>query len=311
MRSRHRNPTGMKHVSVIIPTYNRSVFLRRTLQQVLRQTYPSFEVIVIDQSTEHPPDVQAYLTSVRARVRYKNTSTASLTRARNLGMRKARGEVILYLDDDVDLPGDFIRSHLRNYEAVDVSAVAGGILNVQSHGRPEPTRVGSVTWYGRVISNFHATVRRNVSHGPGGNFSFLREQAERCGGFDEQFAGSALREDTDFCLRYLKAGNGRMVFEPEAAVFHHAAPSGGCRVSDQAGDPTTYTNEFYFWLKHYDKRLAPYFFLNLFVRFFVLRGRLCAFGFWWTMPRKLKALARGIRTAVCLYRNARKNGAGF
>ena len=30
-----------------------------------------------------------------------------------------------------------------------------------------------------------------------------------------------------------------MVFEPEAAVFHHAAPSGGCRVSDQAGDPTT------------------------------------------------------------------------
>ena len=298
----------MKHVSVIIPTYNRSVFLRRTLEQVLRQTYPSFEVIVIDQATEHPPEVRAYLTSIRARIRYVQTDTASLTRARNLGIKMARGEVILFLDDDVDLPGGFIRRHLRNYDAADVSAVAGGILNAHSHGRPEPTRCGSVTWYGRVISNYHATGRRNVSHGPGGNFSFLREQALRCGGFDEQFAGSALREDTDFCLRYLKAGTGLMVFEPEAAVFHHAAPSGGCRVSDQAADPRTYSNELYFWLKHFDKRMVPYFILNLVVRFFILRGHLSTFGFWRTMPMKLRALSQGIRNGMGLYRKTRRNG---
>ena len=303
--------SDMKHVSVIIPTYNRSVFLRRTLEQALRQTYPSFEVIVIDQATEHPPEVRAYLTSIRERILYERTDTVGLTRARNLGMKKARGEVILYLDDDVDLPGDFIWRHLRNYDAEEVSAVAGGILNAQSLCRPEPTRCGSVTWYGRVISNFHASWRRNVSHGPGGNFSFLREQALRCGGFDEQFVGSALREDTDFCLRYLETGTGRMVFEPGAAVFHHAAPSGGCRVTDQAADPGTYSNELYFWLKHFDKRMLPYFILNLFVRFFILRGHFSTFGFWWTMPPKLRALAQGIRTGMGLYRQTRRNGAGI
>ena len=297
----------MKLVSVIIPTYKRPVFLRRTLEQVLRQTYPSFEVIVIDQDPEHPPDVRAYLTSIRARIRYVQTDLVSLTHARNLGMEMARGEVILYLDDDVDLPGDVIRSHVRNYEAADVRAVAGGILNAQSHGRPEPSRCGSVTRCGRVISNFHATRRWNVSHGPGANSSFLRAQALRCGGFDEQFQGSALREDTDFCLRFLKAGGGRMVFDPEAVVFHHAAPAGGCRVPDQAADPLTYANEMYFWLKHLDVRLMPHFILNLFVRFFILRGRFGTFGFWWTMPRKLMAMVRGIRMGIGF---SRKNRGG-
>lgn len=296
----------MKLVSVIIPTYNRSVYLKKTLEQVLRQAYPSFEVIVIDQSAGHPPEVRSYLTAVGERIRYVQTDTASLTRARNLGMKMSRGEVILYLDDDVDMPCDFIWNHVRNYEAADVCAVAGRILNAKSQGRSEPTRCGSVTRYGRVISNFHATSRRTVSHGPGCNFSFLREQALLCGGFDEQFQGSALREDTDFCLRYLKAGGGRMVFDPEAAVLHHAAPAGGCRVPDQAADPLTFANELYFWLKHLDVRLMPYFILNLFVRFFILRGRFRAFGFWWTMPRKLMAMARGIRMGFGLYRNTRE-----
>ena len=295
----------MKDVSVIIPTYNRSVFLQRTLEQVLRQSYPSFEVIVIDQTDVHPPEVAAFLASIRTRIRYVRTETASGTRAKNLGMNIARGEVILCLDDDVDLRGEFISNHMRNYDADGVSGVAGRIISSRSRGRREPRRWGVVTWYGHVISNFHATRRRNVAHGGGGNLSFLRKQALRCGGFDEKFAGSQLREETDFCLRYLKSGNGRMVFEPEAVVFHHAAPSGGCRVSDQAADPLTYANEIYFWLKHCDVRLSPYFILNLFVRFFILRGRFGAFDFWWTIPRKLQALARGIRMGMGLYRKNR------
>ena len=273
----------------------------------MRQTYPSFEVIVVDQTDRHPPEVVEFLASIRTRIRYVRTETASGTRAKNLGLKNARGEVILCLDDDVDLCGDFISRHARNYDTEGVSAVAGRIISSRSRGRREPWRCGEVTWYGHVISNFHATRRRNVSHGGGGNLSFLREQALRCGGFDERFTGSQLREETDFCLRYLMAGGGRMVFEPEAAVFHHAAPSGGCRVLDQAADPKTYCNELYFWLKHLDGRLVPYFILNLFVRFFILRGRLSSFGFWWTLPLNLKALSQGIRAGMGLYRDNRGN----
>ena len=271
----------------------------------MRQSYPSFEVIVVDQTDRHPPDVAGFLASNGARIRHERLKAASVTRARNLGLKNARGDVILCIDDDVDISRDFISKHARNYASTDVSAVAGRILSSRSRGRRAPWRCGVVTWYGHVISNFHATGRRNVSHGRGANLSFLREQALRCGGFDEAFAGSALREETDFCLRYLKAGDGRMVFDPEAAVYHHAAPAGGCRVSDQAADPLTFANELYFWLKHFDGRLTPYFILNLFVRFFILRGRIGAFGSWRNAPRRLMALARGIRMGIALHRNSR------
>lgn len=295
----------MKSVSIIIPTYNRSVFLCKTIEQVLRQIYPSFEIIVVDQTPKHPPEIHSYLKAVNGRIRYVRMDIASLTHARNLGLKMAKGEIILYLDDDVDIPREFIWNHARNYEAADVRAVAGGILNAQSSSRPEPTCCGLVTRFGRVISNFNATCRRDVMYGPGGNFSFLRAQALRCGGFDEQFQGSALREDTDFCLRYLRESGGRMVFDPATVVFHHAAPSGGCRVLDQAADPVTYANETYFWLKHLGVHLAPYFVLNLFVRFFILRGRFGTFDYWWTIPQKLTAMVRGIRRGMGLYRNVR------
>ena len=300
-----------KTVSVIIPTYNRSAFLRRTLEQVLHQTYPAHEVIVIDQTQAHPPKIERYLASIQNLIRYELLSQPSVTRARNLGLQKARGEVILCLDDDVDLPDDFIWKHLRNYNDPDICAVAGRITDERKNGRFEPKRSGVITWYGRVISNFYTARRITVDHARGANFSFLRERALRCGGFDEQFAGNALREETDFCIRYLKAGPGRMVFDPEAALFHHIAPSGGCRVKNQGLDPLTYANELYFWLKHFGKCLLPYFLLNLFVRFFLVKSDTRKVNAWEEMRRKLKAMARGICLGIGLYRTHRRKQSRF
>ncbi|MGL4503439.1 MAG: glycosyltransferase family 2 protein, partial [Planktothrix sp.] len=48
-------------ISVIIPTYNREQVLRETLTEVLQQTYPNFEVLVVDQTSTHEPETQAYL----------------------------------------------------------------------------------------------------------------------------------------------------------------------------------------------------------------------------------------------------------
>ena len=295
-------------VSIIIPTYNRSTFLRKTLEQVLRQTCPSYEVIVIDQTAEHPEEIARYLASIQNLIRYERLCPPSSTRSRNLGLQRASGEVIVCIDDDVDIPCDFISRHLKNYEDPQICAVAGRIVDERTRGRVEPRRCGAITWYGRVIPNFHATRRTHVDHGRGANLSFRRERALRCGGFDERIGGNGLRDDTDFSIRYLKAGSGRMVFDPEATLFHHVAPSGGCRVEDQGLDPLAYANELYFLLKHFSKWLFPYFLVNLFVRFFLMRACIRHFNAWRDIPRKIRTMTGGLRIGVGLYRAYRKGG---
>ena len=91
-------------VSVIIPTYNRADLLPGCLENVLGQSYPHLEVLVVDDgSTDNTREViQPYLD----RVRYFETENGGPAHARNIAMRAATGEYLAFLDsDDFYLPG--------------------------------------------------------------------------------------------------------------------------------------------------------------------------------------------------------------
>jgi len=86
-------------VSVIIPTYNRDALLKRAIESVLNQSFDDFEILVID-------GARSELTRglVRSfgdgRIRYIPQRGKGIANARNLGVLKARGEFIAFLDDD-------------------------------------------------------------------------------------------------------------------------------------------------------------------------------------------------------------------
>jgi glycosyltransferase involved in cell wall biosynthesis len=87
-------------VSVIIPTHNRSAYLRRAVASVLRQSYENIEVIIVDDaSTDDTPEV---VTSVGdERVTYlRNQRNVGANASRNRGLCTAVGEYIAFLDDD-------------------------------------------------------------------------------------------------------------------------------------------------------------------------------------------------------------------
>ncbi len=86
-------------VSVIIPTYNRDALLGRAIESVLNQSFDDFEVLIIDgaQSNSTRELVHSY---GDGRVRYIPQRGKGIANARNLGVLKARGEFIAFLDDD-------------------------------------------------------------------------------------------------------------------------------------------------------------------------------------------------------------------
>jgi glycosyltransferase involved in cell wall biosynthesis len=113
----------MPKVSVIIPVYNVAALVGATLQSVLQQTYPDFEVIVVDDgSTDGSLSVCQDFTDPRIRI--VSQHNRGLAGARNTGIRHAQGEYIAFLDsDDLWLPEKLAQhvAHLDHSPDVGVS----------------------------------------------------------------------------------------------------------------------------------------------------------------------------------------------
>lgn len=95
--------------SVVTATYNRAHLLPRCVESVLRQTFPHFEAIVVDDgSTDGTQETVAEYRRRDARVTYLRQEKAGANEARNLGARHAEGEFILVLDSDDEVYPDWL-----------------------------------------------------------------------------------------------------------------------------------------------------------------------------------------------------------
>src|SRR4051794_12363409 len=96
----------MPFISVVVCTLDRGDDLLRTLRYFLTESYKPFEVVVVDQSEHVPGHVQSFLDDHRELFRVIRPKEKSLPKSRNVGIDDARGEIIVFVDDDVEiLPG--------------------------------------------------------------------------------------------------------------------------------------------------------------------------------------------------------------
>ncbi|WP_413174664.1 hormogonium polysaccharide biosynthesis glycosyltransferase HpsN [Anabaena azotica] len=226
-------------ISVVIPTYRREKLLRDSILDVLKQDYPYFEVLVVDQTQTHEPETQAFLADMAAsgKIKLFSLDWASLPGARNYAVRRSSGEIILFIDDDVQLTPGFLAAHAKNYvENPEIGAVAGRVFDRMKLGDsggeleieylpPEAMDPG-IAWY--HIDLVHTTKPQQVLTARGCNMSFRREVFTKYGiKFDERFRGSAVREESDFCLRFRQTGY-KIWYDPEAYLVHLGEETGGC-----------------------------------------------------------------------------------
>ena len=215
----------MSRISVVLPTLDRPEAIYNLLRHLEHQTVGPFEIVVVDQSSAPDARLAAYA-AANPRVRHHRIPVKGLPNARNVGVRLCGGDAVLFLDDDSIPEPDLVRYHAENYADPGVAGVGGRVLGgYDSAGDAIGVFRESD---GKVIRNFGGSTRCAVDHLPGGNMSFRREVFDRVGGFDPLYGGSAIGEETDFCLRARRAGC-RFVFEPRASLEHLHLPTGGCR----------------------------------------------------------------------------------
>jgi len=99
-------------VSIIIPTYNRPVLLKRAIQSILNQTYQNFEILVIDNCIENR--VENIVIQINdKRIKYYFNSTRGPSSARNYGLSVAKGKYIAFLDDDDEYIPDKLEKQMN------------------------------------------------------------------------------------------------------------------------------------------------------------------------------------------------------
>ena len=115
-------------VSVIIPTYNRGPLIGRAIASVLNQTYKDIEVLVIDDaSTDYTETVVDSIKDERLHY-YKLEKNGGACRARNVGISKAQGEYIAFLDSDDEWMSNKIELQYKFAKEKNAMAIASNFI---------------------------------------------------------------------------------------------------------------------------------------------------------------------------------------
>ena len=105
-------------VSIIIPTYNSSDYITETLTKLEKQTYPNFEIVIVnDGSKDNTSSVLREYGLTHSRLIIINKENGGVSSARNTGIRKAQGQFICFMDDDDEIdPNYLLKMYSRQHE---------------------------------------------------------------------------------------------------------------------------------------------------------------------------------------------------
>jgi glycosyltransferase involved in cell wall biosynthesis len=208
--------------------------LAPTVRAALAQTYPNFEVVVVDNrpATSGVADALEGDFGNEPRLRWVAEVRPGLAHARNRGAAAARGAVIAFTDDDVDLDPNWLGWLAAGFDRPDVACVTGLILPLELE---TPAQL-LLEEFGGYAKGFERRVWDADAHrldaplypytvgafGSGANAAFRRDALADLGGFDGALgAGTPARggEDIDIYVTCIQRGY-RIVYEPAAIVRH-------------------------------------------------------------------------------------------
>ena len=225
------NKFKQPEVTVIIPTYNREKNLKHMLNSLVAQTHEAFEVIICDDgSTDNTKElVNSFKAKLNIRYLYQPKAGFRPGPARNMGLKTARGKLIIFLDSDIIVPSTFIDAHVTAHSSIGNYIVNSYVWRMNEYNDDdlglEPDR-----YVGLHKDNLKPDSRDRYElfeRGEAEETYFLDSNAlsvkrgdiEKIGGFDEDFVGWG-HEDTELGYRFGGIGYTLKFIKDGAESYH-------------------------------------------------------------------------------------------
>ncbi|PKP25167.1 MAG: family 2 glycosyl transferase [Bacteroidetes bacterium HGW-Bacteroidetes-2] len=214
---------GNPRVSYIIPTMMRQDYTLQLLHDLTNQTFPPAQVVLVDATPENQRDESLYKAKeypFELLIRWQQTKGSC--RARNEAIALCTGDYIVFGDDDIRIPADFIENHIRFLQTYNTEACNG--LDIRADHQKQDlndleiklTQLGNKRWKcgsAQMFSNANSCVKRELVNQLQGN--------------DINFDGG-YGEDSDFGMSLSKIGV-TVLHNPFSSNLHLKPPAGGYR----------------------------------------------------------------------------------
>ena len=193
-------------VSIIVPCYNGAEYIKETLERLLRQSFSSWECIIVnDGSTDDSEAIALYYAKKDKRFSYLPQENKGVSAARNAGIKLSKGDYILPLDADDKISSAYMK------EAIDILTARPGVKVVYAQAELFGDRKG--TWKLPEYSLKELLVENLLYC----SAFFRREDFFKTAGYDENMAEGF--EDWDFWIGFL--GDGGDVYKIPRVHFYY------------------------------------------------------------------------------------------
>ncbi len=270
-------------VTVVIPCYNRVIWLEDEINSLKNQTYPNIEILLVDGgSTDGSVELAKKL---GARVIRVNINGFDEARLRYEGAIKAKGSIIIQADSDVHFPKNYVEEMVKPIIKGEADATAISLIKVHKK------RKGLLADFWRIKRLASHEAKKRGLHEVKGALAMKKEVIEKVGPYDDSLI---VGTDVDYSYRIRKAGfKVKPVF---TTWFHHADPDKLIPFIRRVYWGSYYGHEFMKkWKKGYVKRCVLSVFLNsLFFVGLILLPLFPLIGFYSLVPIVLSFLIEGV-----------------
>lgn len=218
-------------ISIIICTYNREKYIGKVLEALAKQNYSDYEIIVVDNnSTDATPQIAKDFKQSHPELNITLCSETKqgLSHARNCGITQAKGDFLVFLDDDAIPCENYLEKlHEGLQEHPDHAGFGGKIEPLFEDGKtPKWLCKWTLSWASGLDMGTRPKTFKPGKFPIGANMGFRREVVEKVGVFNTELGRSKKNlmggEEKDFFFRIQRAGY-RIIYLPEPYV-HHVIP---------------------------------------------------------------------------------------